>query len=169
MHPRKVVTLAGLLCYACMVGLFGCASLARPIPEPRPTQVYASFNKTWGAAVDYFARSGVSLDTTDRSSGVIKADVTSMPRDKSQFGACGSSIVKSYWHEYGGWYWYTDSQGPPPGAPFIAVVHGDSARATLKVRSEWIDSAGKEVECSRTSSWWDQQTEAAIRTLAERP
>jgi hypothetical protein len=130
--------------------------------------VYASFAKTWGAAVDYLARSGVSLDTTDRSSGVIRADVTTMAGDKSHFASCGSSTVQPYWHEYGGWRWYTDSHGPPPGAPFIAVVHGDSTRATLRVRSEWIDAAGKEVKCSETSSWWDQQTEAAIKTQAER-
>jgi hypothetical protein len=169
MQPRNVVTLAGLLCCMCIVGLLGCASLARPIPQPKPTQVYASFTKTWTAAVDYFARSGISLDTTDRSSGVIRADVTTMPRNNTHFVSCGSSMVESYWHKHGGWYLYTESQGPPLGAPFIAIVHGDSARATLKVRSEWIDAAGKEVKCAEASTWWDRATEEAIRTLAERP
>ena len=176
MQPRNVVSLAGLFCCTCLVELLGCASLARPIPEPKPTQVYASFDKTWGAAVDYFARSGVSLDTTDRSTGVIRADLTATPVDKSHFGSCGGSItgtppIEYAWNEYGGWYWYTPQfHGPPVGRPFIATIQGDSARATLRVRSEWIDAGGKEVKCSsETSRWRDQQTEEAIRTQAERP
>lgn len=169
MRRRNALALTGLFRCAGLVGLLGCASLARPLPERKPTQVYASFTKTWGAAVDYFARSGVSVDTTDRSSGVIRADVTTMPRDKSHFGLCASSVIKSYWSEYGGWYRYTQPQDPPVGAPFTAIVHGDSTRATLSVSSEWIDAAGKEVKCSETLSWWDRQTEAAIKTQAERP
>jgi hypothetical protein len=117
--------------------------------------------------VDYFARSGVSVDTTERSSGVIRADVTTMPRDKSHFRSCGNSTIKNYWSEDQGWYWYTQPQDPPVGAPFIAIVRGDSAHATLSVSSEWIDAAGKEVKCSETLSWWDRQTEAAIKTKAE--
>jgi len=95
MQRRNVLPPAALCGFACFFGVLGCASLARPIPEPKPTRVYASFTRTWGAAVEYFARSGVSLDTTDRSAGVIKADLTTMPRDKSFFGSCGSSMVKS--------------------------------------------------------------------------
>jgi hypothetical protein len=77
-------------------------------------------------------------------------------------------MIESYWSEYGGWRRYTQPQAPPIGAPFIAIVHGDSRRSTLSVSSEWIDAAGKEVKCSKTSVWWDQQTEAAIKTQAER-
>jgi hypothetical protein len=163
MQPRTVLALTGLFRSACLVGLLGCASLARPIPEPKPTQVYASFSKTWVAAVDYLAQSGISLDTTDRSLGVIRADVTTMPRDKSHFRSCGSSTIKTYWSEDQGWYWYTQPQDPPVGAPFIAIVRGDSAHATLSVNSEWINAAGKEVKCSETLGWWDQQTKAELR------
>jgi hypothetical protein len=77
-------------------------------------------------------------------------------------------MIESHWSEYGGWRWDTQSHGPPVGTPFTAIVHGDSTRATLSVSSEWIDTAGKEVKCSTTSSWKDQQTEAAIKTEAER-
>jgi hypothetical protein len=167
MKLRNALIPFELCCCTALVGLSGCASLTRPVPARKPTQVYASLTKTWGAAVDYFARSGVSLDTTDRSSGVIRADVTTMSRDKSHFRSCGSSIIKTYWSEDQGWYWYTQPQDPPVGAPFIAIVRGDSAHATLTVNSEWINAAGKEVKCSETLGWWDQQTEAAIKTQAE--
>jgi hypothetical protein len=162
-----------LCCCTALVGLSGCASLARPIPEPKPTQVYASFSKTWVAAVDYLARSGVSLDTADRSSGVIKADLTAATLDKSHFGSCEGSVAEFQGGEYasnqhGGWYWYTPQfHGPPVGRPFIAIVQGDSAHAKLSVRSEWIDAAGREVKCAETSRWRDQQTESAIKTEAE--
>lgn len=113
MHRRNVLTLAGLFGCTCLVGLSGCASLARPLPERRPTQVYASFSKTWGAAVDYFERSGVSVDTADRSSGIIRADATTMPRDKSHFGLCGNSVLEPYWYEDRGFYW-TRNYGERP-------------------------------------------------------
>jgi hypothetical protein len=168
MHRRNVLTLAGLFGCACLVGLSGCASLSRPLPERRSTQVYASFSKTWGAAMDYFARSGVSVDTTGRSSGVIKADATTMPRDKSHFGLCGNTMLKSYWLGDQGWVWSTKYEERPVGAPFTAIVHGDSTRATVSVTAEWIDANGKEVKCSKPSNSWEQQTEAAIKTQAER-
>jgi hypothetical protein len=169
MDRRNVLTLAGLFGCTCLVGLSGCASLSRPLPERRPTQVYASFSKTWGAAVDYFERSGVSVDTTARSSGVIRADATTMPRDKSHFGLCGNSVLEPYWYEDSGFYWTRNYGERPLGAPFTAIIHGDSTRATLRVSSEWIDANGKEVKCSKTSSnAWDQHTEVAIKREAER-
>jgi hypothetical protein len=175
MQRRNVLAPTGLYSYACLFGLLGCASLARPIPEPKPTKVYASFSKTWVAAVDYLARSGIALDTADRSSGVIKADLTATILDKSHFGSCEGSVIEFQGSEYasnqhGGWYWYTPQfHGPAIGRPFIAIIQGDSAHAKLSVRSEWIDAAGKEVKCAETSRWRDQQTEAAIKTQAERP
>jgi hypothetical protein len=175
MQRRNVLAPTGLYSYACLFGLLGCASLARPIPEPKPTKVYASFSKTWVAAVDYLARSGIALDTADRSSGVIKADLTATILDKSHFGSCEGSVIEFQGSEYasnqhGDWYWYTPQfHGPPIGRPFIAIIQGDSAHAKLSVRSEWIDAAGKEVKCAETSRWRDQQTEAAIKTQAERP
>ena len=173
MQRRNTLALTGFSRFACLLCLLGCASLARPIPEPKPTQVYASFSKTWVAAVDYLARSGVSLDTADRSSGVIKTDLTATTLDKSHFGSCEGSVVEFQGGEYasnqhGGWYWYTPQfHGPPIGRPFIAIVQGDGAHAKLSVRSEWIDAAGKEVKCAETSRWRDHQTEAAIKTEAE--
>jgi hypothetical protein len=168
MRPRNVLTLIGLFCCADLEGLSGCASLSRSLPERRPTQVYASFSKTWGAAVDYFARSGVSVDTTDRSSGVIRADATTMPQDESHFGLCGNSMLESYWEGDRGWVWSTKYEERPVGAPFTAVVHGDNTRATVSVTAEWIDANGNHVKCSKPSNSWEQQTEAAIKTQAER-
>ena len=168
MRARNALTLIGLFCCADLVGLSGCASLARPLPDRRPTQVYASFSKTWGAAVDYFARVGVAVDTTERSSGVIRADATTMPRDKSHFGLCGNSMLEPYWDAYRGWEWSRTYAERPVGAPFTAIVRGDSARATVSVTAEWIDANGKKVKCSKPSNSWEQQTEAAIKTQAER-
>ncbi len=167
MQPRNLLMLVGLSCSAGL-GLVGCASLARPIPDRRPTQVYASFSKTWGAAVDYFARSGVSVDTTDRASGMIRADATTMPRDRSHFGLCGNSMLEPYWRGDQGWEWNRTDEERPVGAPFTAIVHGDSTRATVTVTSEWIDANGKEVQCSKASNAWEQQSAAAIKAKAER-
>jgi hypothetical protein len=168
MHRRNVITLVGPFGYTCLFGLSGCASLSRPLPEPRPTQVYASFSKTWGAAVDYFARSGISVDTTARSSGMIRADATTMPRDKSHFGLCGNSVLEPYWNKYRGFYWTRNYGERPLGAPFTAIVHGDSTRATVTVTADWIDAHGKEIKCSTSlKTGWEQQTEAAIKTKAE--
>src|SRR5258708_33033344 len=93
MQRRNALALTGLSRLACLLCLLGCASLARPIPEPKPTQVYASFSKTWVAAVDYLARSGGSLDTADRSSGVIKTDLKTTTLDKSHFCSCSGSEI----------------------------------------------------------------------------
>jgi hypothetical protein len=170
MQPRNVLTLIGLSCCTVLVGLSGCASLAPPLPERKPTQVYASFGKAWGAAVDYFEQSGRPVDTVDRSSGIVRADATTVPPDRSYFGSCGKSVVESYWRgKYGGWALTTKYEGPPVGAPFTAIVHGDSTRATVSVTAEWIDAHGKQIKCSTSSkTWWEQGSEAAIKTRAER-
>jgi hypothetical protein len=168
MRPRNVLTLIVLFCCTALVGLLGCASLARPLPERKPTDVNASFSKTWGAAVDYFVRSGVSVDTTDRSSGIIRADTTTMPPDRSHFGLCGGNVhVYAYWREdeYVGWALGRDYVGRPFGAPFTAIVHGDSTRATVSVTADWIDAEGKQVKCSASSS--QLASEVAIKTKAE--
>lgn len=67
------------------------------------------------------------------------------------------------------WGWTEIYQDPPVGAPFIAIVHGDSTRATVSVTAEWIDAHGKQIKCSASSkTWWEQQSEAAIKTRAQR-
>jgi hypothetical protein len=169
MQPRNVLTLIGLFCCTALMGLLGCASLAPPLPEPKPTLVYASFSKTWGAAVDYFEQSGRWVDTTDRSVGIIREDTTAMPPDRSNFRLCGNFGVEHFWRgEYGGWAVTSNYEGPPVGAPFIAIVHGDSTRATVSVTAEWIDAHGKQIKCSPSSkTWWEQGAEAAIKTKAE--
>jgi hypothetical protein len=160
--------LIGLFCWTEFVGLSGCASLAPPLPEPKPTLVYASIGKTWSAAVDYFARSGISLDTTDGSSGIIRADSSTLPRDKSHFGLCGNSVLEPYWSGYRGWGWTRNYGERPFGAPFTAIVHGDSTRATVSITADWIDAHGKQVKCSASSkTGWEQASEAAIKTDAE--
>jgi hypothetical protein len=169
MQPRNVLTPIGLFCCTAVVGLLGCASLARPLPERKPTQVHASLGKTWGAAVDYFVRSGVFVDTTDRSSGIIRADTTTMPPDRSHFGLCGNSVPVPSWSKYVGFYWTRKYGERPFGAPFTAIVHGDSTRATVSVTANWIDTQGKQIKCSASlKTGWEQQSEAAIKTKAER-
>lgn len=167
MRLRSFPMLIGLFCCGDLVGLSGCASLSRPLPERRPAQVYASYGKTWGAAVDYFARSGISLDTTDRASGVIRVDTSTMPLDRSHFGLCGNSMLEPYWLGDDGWEWSRPYEEPPLGAPFTAIVRGDSTRATVSVTADWIDANGKQVRCTNTSNPWEQRTEAAIKTKAE--
>lgn len=170
MQPRNVLIPFELCCCTALVGLLGCASFARPLPEPKPTDVNASFSKTWGAAVDYFERSGWSVDTTDRSSGIVRADATIVPPDKSHFGLCGNSVIEPYWSgEQGGWDLIWHDETPPIGAPFTAIVHGDSARATVTITAYWINADGKQIKCSPSSKTsWEQQSEAAIKTGAER-
>jgi hypothetical protein len=168
MQRRNVLTLIELFCCTALVGLLGCASLARPVPEPKPTDVNASFSRTWGAAVDYFVRSGVSVDTTDRSSGIIRADTTTMPPDRSHSGLCGGNYhVYPYWENGGarGWGLGYDYVGRPFGAPFTAIVHGDSTRATVSVTADWIDTHGKQIKCSASSRLL--ASEVAIKEKAE--
>jgi hypothetical protein len=169
MKPRNALIPFELCCCTALVGLLGCASLARPLPDRKPTHVYASFTKTWGAAVEYLERSGRSVDTTDRSSGIIRADATTIPSAKSYFGLCGKSVIEHHWTgEEGGWESIAHYEGPPIGAPFTAIVQGDSSRATVTVTTEWIDARGKQILCSPSSkTWWEQGAEEAIRTTAE--
>jgi hypothetical protein len=147
----------------------GCGSLAGQLPQRIDTHINASRGKTWDAVVDYFARSGISVDTMDRSSGVITAEATAMPREKSRLVACGNTVFAPFWSgEYGGWELIGHYEAPPFGAPFTAIVHGDSTQATVHVTAYWIDAHGKQIKCTSSAYAWEQRSEAEIKAIAER-
>jgi hypothetical protein len=108
------------------------------------------------------------VDTTDRSSGVITAEVTAMPRDKSRFVACGNTVFAPSWSGHRGWELTGHYEAPPLGAPFAVIVHGDSTQATVHVTAYWIDAYGKQIKCTSSANAWEQRSEAAIKTIAER-
>jgi predicted small secreted protein len=155
MNPTRLAPLAALLTAALLAG---CGNSP---PGPGVSRVGmsvdASFGRTWDAVIDAFAERGISIETLDRSSGlIVPAGRTYAPgRDRKEsltYADCGISRTL----------------GPvmPATVKYNVVVRGDSVRSVVQVRAFYrtIDAN----ECS-TRGLYETEVEAAIKRRAETP
>lgn len=147
---RSAGLLAALLLAACR------ATLPAPAAPRDGTPIVASFGKTWDATIDAFADRGVSIETLDRSSGLI------VPAGRSY--APGSALVETLD--------YADCGKSALGIEIVpltvkynVVVRGDSVRSTVLVRAFYRTE--EEARCS-SKGRFESEAEAAIKARAER-
>jgi hypothetical protein len=128
-------------------------------PERAPTTVIAPFDRTWTAAIDYFADLNVPIRTLDRTSGFAATEELTV--------SDGTSVE---WADCG------DVDGTPV-APMRAVynvrVRGDSARSMVRVTVRWVSahtdvwtSQTRGIDCVTTGKW-ELDAELAIQRRAE--
>lgn len=131
--------------------LAGCATIPpAPAPVRAATQVKASFDQTWAAAIDHFAEGNVPIATIDKASGLIATpELRVGPEESLKYADCGG----------------TKAMGPyvATQAMYNILVRGDSARSTVKVTASW---SGGPIPCN-TKGAWETETEAAIKARAE--
>src|SRR5919202_1864412 len=76
--------------------LASCATVmppAPPVPRAAPTEVAASFGKTWDAVIDELTSRNIPIKTVDRSSGLIATDPLTVASDIGDVADCGSDIL----------------------------------------------------------------------------
>lgn len=138
------------------------AAACRPtLPAPAApragTEVYASFGKTWDATIDAFADRAVSIETLDRSSGlIVPAGRSFRPgRDVVEsldYADCGKSALGIVIY--------------PLTVKYNVVVRGDSTRSTVLVRAFYRTE--EEAACS-SKGLFESGSEGAIKVRAEGP
>jgi hypothetical protein len=138
-----------------ILSLAACITPPAP-PAPRSgTPVSASFGRTWDATIDTFAERGISIETLDRSSGlIVPAGRTYAPgRDAAEmmkYADCGGS------RPIGGFL--------PYSVKYNVIVRGDSARSNVQVRAFYRTEKG--LDCS-SKGLFESEAEANIKTKAE--
>ena len=141
----------------------------QPIKPPAPvaprtsTAISASFGRTWDAAIDAFASRGISIETLDRSSGlIVPAGRTYVPNNAGVFGSvedatkyadCGSNVL--------------GNAVRPASVKYNVVVRGDSTRSGVQVRAFYLPGAdGRSCE---SRGLFESEAEASIKAKAELP
>jgi hypothetical protein len=141
---------------ALSLGLAACMPTPPAAPAPRAaTDVAASFGRTWDATIDAFAERGISIETLDRSSGlIVPAGRTYVPGDKIEalkYADCGTNFLKD--------------AIMPLSVKYNVVVRGDSARSTVLVRAFYRGESGT-ISCS-SKGLFETTAEANIKAKAE--
>ena len=131
-------------------------TLPSPAMSRVGTPVEASFGKTWDATIDAFADRAVSIETLDRSSGlIVPAGRSFRPgRDALEslaYADCGKSALGQVIY--------------PLTVKYNVVVRGDSTRSTVLVRAFY--RSDEEVVCS-SKGLFERGSEEAIKSRAER-
>jgi hypothetical protein len=135
----------------------GCQPIKAPAaPEPRvATSVAASFGRTWNATIDAFASRGISIETLDRSSGlIVPAGRTYVPGDAAtalRYADCGTNMMGVL--------------NTPGSVKYNVVVRGDSTQSTVQVRG-FYQSAGVGETCE-SKGLFESEAEASIKAKAE--
>jgi hypothetical protein len=154
----------------------GCVPPPRyrsPLPQAeRPvTVVAASFEKTWNAVIDVFARENTPIQTLEKASGFIVAERAVIPYfrpDEFAFALsladCGA-VLYSYernWRDFA-----------PTSAKYNIVVRPQGDGSTVRVTAKFISAPSSATlpaiparECS-SKGVYETETEAAIKEAAE--
>jgi hypothetical protein len=149
-----------------LVAVVGCipTGYAPPtvVPVERPPQpVAASFDRTWNAAVELFARENIPIEAPDRASGVLTSrDViyTTGAKDTvAAYADCGIDYPNT-----------PEWRAPrlPRRARFTAVIKGDSSRSSILVRAFFFrfdehSATHDDIACP-TRGTFESRTEKAI-------
>lgn len=126
-----------------------------------PTAVNASFGRAWDATIDAFASRGISIETLDRSSGlIVPAGRTYAPgataHEALLYADCGKSMF--------------GVETLPGSVKYNVVVRGDSTSSTVLVRAFYQSYAARgdvATECTSRGKF-EAEAEANIKSAAER-
>jgi hypothetical protein len=135
--------------------------------------IRASQPKTFDAVLDFFAtKPWYVVDTTDRSSGLIKVTLPSAGYSPRCFESRAALIASTndwspiYEPHYGDQYELAGGSAIPVATEYTITISGDSAGSTVHLAANWIGFNGKTLSCE-LSHYWDGAFEDAIRGRAE--
>jgi len=86
------IALAGHIALVVVLTL-GCAGVNPPAPAPAPTTMYvrAPIDAAWTAAVQFFTDAGISINTSDKASGLLAAKDFPMSAEQvGRWADCGT-------------------------------------------------------------------------------
>jgi hypothetical protein len=120
-----------------------------------PTEIAASFGRTWDAVIDEFAEMNIPIQTLERASGFIAAEPLALGTADTTWADCGTALDRI----------------PPSRAYYNVRVLGDSTHSSARVTVRWTAAGAGQgapmvVECSTTGTW-EAAFEQAIKANAE--
>lgn len=151
MSPRYLSAALLLLATGCMKPL----PPATPEPARAPMRIGTSFGRAWDAVIDAFADRGISVETLDRSSGLIvpagRTYVAKQYADAIKYADCGYAMKAQPY--------------APSSVKYNVVVRGDSSASTVQVRA-FYESTLSPFHCVSTGLY-ELGAEMAIKERAE--
>ena len=154
-------TVSNALAIAALLTVAACVKVTPPKPAPvRPTvQVAAPFAATWDAVIDLFASRNIPIQTLDRSSGLIVAQMSVVPhRGAPAWADCGTRPALDQGTE----------RIAPTHAEMNILVRSADPGSTVRATVRWTHlTTGSAIPCE-TTNVWGSALEEGIRTAAER-
>jgi hypothetical protein len=137
----------------------GCGTPARTTPIKRgPMPVNASFDRTWNAAIDMFAKWNIPVPNQDRKAGMMASVGVLVTGADSTWADCGRT------------------QGGDQGRPqlpnvgrYVATIKGDSVASSIQVTPTWVSGSGAIVKDCVSRGIWESQFERDVKAKAEQP
>lgn len=154
--------------------LSACTTLAPPITHPTDAiaHVKAPPAKTLDAVLDFFSRRPYSIDSVDRSAGVVEITVPpSRYQDNCYESEVALQMAQNDWlpiyePHYGDQLLLNHGNAVTALTEFTVRVTGDSTRSTVQLAAKWYGVDGKLLKC-QLGHYWAGGFEDAIRGRAE--
>lgn len=167
--------------FAAVLFLTACVAAA-PITHRTEAiaHVRAPQPKTYNAVLDFFSRPWFEVDTTARSSGLLKVSLGGSGslamcyNSESQLRAAALDQNAGYQFsddDYlelwgGGVHLNSSGRAVVASTELEVSVTGDSAQSTVHLAGKWLGTDGKPLHCQLTG-YWNGGFEDAIRGRAE--
>lgn len=140
-----------------VVVVAGCGTPPRGMPIKREgTQIHASFDRTWDAAIKVFASWNIPVPNQDRKAGMMASVGVLVTGADSSWADCGRT------------------QGGDEGRPqlpnvgrYVGTVMGDSVSSTFQVKPTWLSGSGAVVKECNSRGIWEAKFESDVKAMAE--
>ena len=161
-------TVSKALAIAALLTVAACVKVTPPRTAPvRPTmQVAAPFAATWDAVIDLFASRNIPIQTLDRSSGLIVAQMSFVPEHGAPAWAdCGTRSIPGVSSLE-----VRTERLAPTHAEMNILVRSTDAGSTVRATVRWTRRGPDVPEplLCETTNVWESALEDGIRAAAER-
>jgi len=172
----RTIRSGATILWACLL-VAGCVTkFIDPTPKPvlPPTPMAANFDRAWDAAVGWFAERNIPIQTIEKASGIIVADVN-IRYLPNRVDVLDKNGKRQSWKQSAPVY--ADCGGPSSGWQFDPTsmiynirVKGDGAASSVQVNARYVTEGNANhahfAACSSTGKWEDE-IQAYIKQKAE--
>lgn len=136
-----------------------------PAPPPAPIAIEASFERTWDAVIEYFAKAVISVETLDRVSGFIAATRAAIPHSTIAEHDAALDLARC-----GIWRGNIDDEIAPTTAKYNVLIRSmPDGRTSLLVTVRFLAVRYTRTYECESRRLFERGLEAAVKASAERP